>query len=243
MNLIFFSKEKKHSGLRVPYHTHNCFEIIFYGNNASGNCIINQVEYEIKSNCIAVIPKRCSHAETHLSDTTVYFFGIDSIGDVPIQIYYDMHELKSIFSEIKTEIENQNNFFVDMVNLKINEILLRLKRTLTNNIITTKSLAFSKNYIEENYMNSIKISTLSKLSGYSYDHFRHLFTKNYGISPQQYIIECRINHALEYLTTTDFSCTKIAYLCGFSDSSQMTKIISSKYNKPPTQIRKEGTVN
>lgn len=237
MNLIFFSKERKQANLKVPSHSHKCFEIIFYGNNASGHCIIDKNEYTIKPYCVAVIHKDCMHSETHLSDTTVSFIGIEDIMDIPQKVYYNMYELKVIFSDIKSEMENQNNYFTDIIVLKTTEILLRLKRTLSHHSHNTKGLIFFKNYIDENYMNSINIKKLSELSGYSYDHFRHLFAKHFQISPQKYIMECRIKDALKYLTTTNLTCTEIAYSCGFTDASQMTKIIKKKYNKTPLQIR------
>lgn len=87
-------------------------------------------------------------------------------------------------------------------------------------------------------MQPINIYDIAKLAGYSYSHFRHLFTKYFDISPKKYLIDVRCQKAFELLKTTEISCAEIAYRCGFSDSGQMTKMFKEKYSLTPLAVRK-----
>ena len=100
---------------------------------------------------------------------------------------------------------------------------------ITSKTDKSKSLFYCKNYIDENYMYKINISDLAKMAGYSIDHFRHLFYRNFNISPYNYIVQVRCKKAVELLKTTSYKCVDIAYKCGFSDSCQMTKMIKKYY--------------
>jgi AraC-like DNA-binding protein len=79
---------------------------------------------------------------------------------------------------------------------------------------------------------------LSALTGYSYDYFRHIFKVAYGISPQDYLINVRLEQAKSMLHNTALSCTQIAISCGFSNSGQMSVMIKRRYGKSPLALRK-----
>ena len=48
-------------------------------------------------------------------------------------------------------------------------------------------------------------------------YFRKLFKKEYGISPQKYIIQLRIQNAVGLISTGYYSLKEIAYMSGYND--------------------------
>ncbi len=61
-------------------------------------------------------------------------------------------------------------------------------------------------------------------SGYSYDHFRHMFKERTGLSPMNYIIDKRIDYAKRLIVSTDMTLSTISQECGFSTSSQFSSM-------------------
>ena len=237
MNILFFGKEKKNSLQHIPSHNHDCHEIVFYSSNASGYTIVDGKKYRLEPYCVSIINKKSFHREVHSTETTVFFIGIDAVLDISQSVYCNMHSIKPIFEDIAKEFKNQETSFEDVIAYKIKEIIIKIKRSFEKPTEQGKELIFFKQYIDENYMQKISVRQMANISGYSYDHFRHLFTEIFGISPQKYLIDRRISTAVELLKTTKYSCTEIAYFCGFSDSSQMTKMLKQRYLQTPKTIR------
>lgn len=241
-NLLFISKSSRKTNYSSFTHTHNYHEIIFYDAGCHGINIIDGIEYEFKPGDISVKKSGVPHSGTHLASGKLISLGFESNDpDVNIEsgIYRDLWDTKIILDIMIKEVINQNYKYNDMIACKIKELLICIERTKNCASSNVKDLIYSKNYIEKNYMQPISIYDLSKFTGYSHSHFRHLFTQRFGISPQNYLIDIRCQKAVELIKNTSLSCTEIAYQCGFSDSGQLTKMLKNKYSTTPTKIRKE----
>jgi transcriptional regulator GlxA family with amidase domain len=57
------------------------------------------------------------------------------------------------------------------------------------------------------------------------------------MSPQEYMIDVRLENAKRLLGKTNHSCTDIAYICGFSNGAQMTSMFKKKYGKTPKEFK------
>ena len=240
MNLSFYTvtKHKKHE--TIPFHTHSCHEMVFYSNGCSGSTIIDNEKHIFKAGDLAIISKETMHYENHTSDGELMFFGFEADTKIKNELLKNAWSLKPLFDSIIKEAKEQEFGYEKIISLKISELLTYIERINHNNSPAIKDLSFCKRYIDENYMYRISVEELAKMSGYSYDYFRRLFTESFNISPQKYLIETRITKAVSMLTESHTDCTAIAYMCGFSDSGQMSKLIKAKYNKTPSQIRKSG---
>lgn len=241
-NLVFIIKHEHEKGRIVDMQTHNCHELVFYDRGCNGTSFIAGVEHKFSAGDIAVNKRLDPHSEEHFSDGGCIFFGFQCNSDIQSAMYHNMWEVKPLIEAILKESIDQNYNYKEIISLKIQEILLLLERSRKSidGSNRAKSLYYCKNYIKENYMQKIKIADLAEMTGYSTDHFRHLFHASFGISPQNYIIRQRCEKAIELLKNTTYKCTDIAYKCGFSDSGQMTKLINRIYQKTPQQIRREN---
>ena len=68
-------------------------------------------------------------------------------------------------------------------------------------------------------------------------NFSRVFHQAYGISPINYVIQLRIQHAYELLHTMDISVSEVAYLCGFQDSSYFTRQFKHASGLTPKEYR------
>jgi AraC family transcriptional activator of pobA len=101
-----------------------------------------------------------------------------------------------------------------------------------------KDIEYIKAYIEQYSNQKINFGQLAKISGYNYDYFRHIFKQRFGISPQDYLIEVRLENAKRLLKGTKLTCTEIAYNCGFSSSAQMSLLFKRKIGVSPLAYKK-----
>lgn len=94
-------------------------------------------------------------------------------------------------------------------------------------------------YIKENYADLNLSRTMVA------DHFRisvyslsRVFKNQLNIGFSEYLINCRLEHVVQLLLTTNQSVAEISDACGFASSSYLAKLFKSVYNQTPMQYRK-----
>ena len=76
----------------------------------------------------------------------------------------------------------------------------------------------SVEYLHQNYKKSgLSIKEIAERSFMSEVYFRKLFKEEYGISPQKYIIDLRIQNAAGLISTGYYSLKEVAYMSGYTD--------------------------
>lgn len=78
-------------------------------------------------------------------------------------------------------------------------------------------------FLQENFSDSITLSSLSKRAGFSESYFSHSFKNCTGYSPFEYLNRLRIVKSCEMLIRTDKKITEIASLCGFNNISYFNR--------------------
>ena len=96
-----------------------------------------------------------------------------------------------------------------------------------------------KEIIQDQIDTSITLKQLSKDLDINPAYLSREFSKYFNdLSFGDYIRKLRIEKAIEYLNTSNFSLTKIAYLTGFSDQSHFTRIFKKHTGQNPSTYRK-----
>ena len=93
-------------------------------------------------------------------------------------------------------------------------------------------------YIDDNIQNQISNTKLSELMYVSTTYFSSLFTKQFKISPQQYILQKRLNMAISMLFESNRSVREIAYACGFESENYFNRQFRKLTGMPPGKYRK-----
>ncbi len=142
------------------------------------------------------------------------------------------------FKDIQEEYQQKNMGYYEMCNLKIGEILLLLERISPEDENTHTILSVVKE-IDETVTFAKSVEEMAKSVHYSYDYFRHKFKAVTGKSPIQYLTDSKMEHACDLLTENRLNCTEIAYLLGFSSSSQFSKMFKKKIGLSPSHYKKQ----
>ncbi|MBD8512170.1 AraC family transcriptional regulator [Photobacterium sp. 2_MG-2023] len=108
----------------------------------------------------------------------------------------------------------------------------------TNRIDTL--LLRAKEYIHAHLNQNISIDDIASAATMSKYHFIRLFRSQFGITPHQYVINCRINNARKALETGE-SVIDVATDCGFSDISHLNRRFKRSYGMTPKQYQLQIT--
>jgi len=92
-------------------------------------------------------------------------------------------------------------------------------------------------YIDDHICEPLTLDKIEKEFFISHTHLNRIFTKEYGISPHQYIIQQRTNLACTMLTNTDLSISAIALHLSFSDEHYFSYTFKKETGFSPRQYR------
>ncbi len=239
-SIYFLNKHNTHSN-EFRLHMHNCYEII-YILSGSGTVVVEDKTHPIAQDMYYVVSPQTYHTERFEGYGEILFIGFEysnkglipqngvyRAGDMSILIY-----LKKIIDEYKQQ--NAEYEFAAQAFLEL--LLVSTMRNINGASRKCKDIEYIKTYIEQYSNQKINFGQLAKLSGYSYDYFRHVFKQRFGVSPQDYLIEVRLENAKRLLKATKLTCTEIAYNCGFSSGAQMSLLFKRKFGASPVAYKK-----
>ena len=243
-HLIFFcSNKNRPRNSEVYSHAHSCYEIVYF-NKANAALTMAENTYHLGDGTIYIVYPDTPHSEIHFDSGNIMFLGFECEGfphsAIKENIYNILHHenIRNIMNKIIKEAVEQKENYSELISHMLSEIILLLQRYTANEARQPKTLGYISSYISEYYNQQIDFEQLAKVSGYSLDHFRHIFTKKFGMSPKQFQTDMRLKKSAELLTDCPKSCTEIASLCGFSTSTQFLKMFSDKYGVTPKQFRR-----
>lgn len=117
----------------------------------------------------------------------------------------DFTKLRSCLGDKKNRSKAMSLFY---------NIIHKLEKTERD----TSILAPALDYIERNYSSpELNNTLLSKQCNISEVYFRRLFSKKFGMTPRQYVIEFRISKAKEFLPDGGVRVNDVAEKCGFTN--------------------------
>ena len=93
-------------------------------------------------------------------------------------------------------------------------------------------------YIEKNFDRPITNLELGQILYLSPTYFSNLFTKQFGVSPQKYILQKRLNSAAILLFESTKSIKEIAFECGFDNEAYFNRQFRKFMGVPPGKYRK-----
>lgn len=93
-----------------------------------------------------------------------------------------------------------------------------------------------RQYIFSHISQEITLEELSALQGYHPNYFIKLFSKETGLTPHQYVIQCRMQYAAELLNQ-GMSNQAVGEACNYSDTSTFTRAFHKYYGVTPQKYR------
>lgn len=174
-------------------------------------------------------------AETYLnyanlnSDNLIYEYSKDNI----LQYYInEMLKLKEL--TFSNELKLEGLLYLFMSTLASNK-----KNSINPKTYKSTDLYLEKSieYIDNNYSNNIKINDIANHIGINRSYLTNIFKKNINMSPQEFLLNYRIDKACSLLKESNFSIKVIANSIGYSDPLTFSKIFKKIKGESPKSYR------
>ncbi len=100
-------------------------------------------------------------------------------------------------------------------------------------------LAGAKALLENPRKQTLSLTHIAKKCGLSAEAFRKRFTRQAGITPQQFHERCRLTRACELLTTPALTLQKVAEQSGFADAFHLSRRFKAVLGVSPRDWRRQ----
>ncbi|MDX1757124.1 MAG: AraC family transcriptional regulator [Marinobacter sp.] len=97
-----------------------------------------------------------------------------------------------------------------------------------------------RRYVMENLHRKVTVEDMANVACLSVSRFHEIFRSLTGVSPYQYLIQIRLEQAVQLLTSTSLSVSEVGYRTGFSSQSALTNALRKHRGIIPSQLRSEG---
>lgn len=196
---------------------------------------------ETPSQCISLslnpefIENSLNHLNYHLpkvDETSQWNIDLDEY------FLFNNQSLASATNNIMRIAMDDNSQKDIMADFALKELLIRLMQTqargmVEKNIAKNKSrISFAVDYIRKNLHQKLSIDSIAKLAYVSKSNFFKMFKDELGTSPNDFILQERINRAKELLASQN-SIKETAYQTGFSDANYFTRVFKQLVGVTP----------
>lgn len=143
---------------------------------------------------------------------------------------------------VLSEGENELLLYSKLLSL-LNLIFYDAEIPTSQNGKNYETIQSAKRFIEENCNRQIKLLDIASSVHLSETYFHNIFTTALGISPHQYVINCRIENAKKLLWNTKIPITQIAEETGFGCQQYFNKVFKKETGLTPVSYRKTFQAN
>jgi AraC family transcriptional regulator len=104
--------------------------------------------------------------------------------------------------------------------------------------LTGRQMQRIREFIDSNLDGDIRLETLASLCGRSTEYFVRLFKATTGMSPYQYVLNQRVEHAKMLLGDDTKKISDIALACGFTHQEHLTRMFRRFTGVTPARFRR-----
>ncbi len=95
-------------------------------------------------------------------------------------------------------------------------------------------------YVLAHLDEALDVAKLARLVGLSASHFSRVFAKAAGRSPHRFVVDLRLQRAIELIETNQFRLADIATITGFSDQSHLARWMRRVHGVTLSDLRRSG---
>jgi len=100
-----------------------------------------------------------------------------------------------------------------------------------------RTLRRVREFIEAHLDETVSIQALAAIAGFSMYHFARAFKQSEGMTPHDYLVQCRVRRAQNLLAATDLPLSEIALASGFADQSHCARRFREHFGVTPSSYR------
>lgn len=227
-------------------HSHTCLEICLVLDDEITYSIDNVI-YEAKKNEIIVVNPIQEHKIlTQKNEINAIFLHIP---------FFELDNYTKKLVVFKNKLTDENLSFLlkkfyelnlsktEYYTLKITSLLLNIIVILLDYTVDIDYLELNKLklnilfYIENNYT-EVTLEEISNHFSYNKSYFSRLFKKLFNHDFHEFLLNYRLNKAINDIKYTNLTIEEIAFNNGFNSYFRFSQNFKKRYNTTPTAIRK-----
>ena len=263
VKLLYVSTAKYGGDWHSTLHTHACTEI-FYVVGGSGKFNIEGKLLPVTTDDMVIVNPNVEHTEVSYNKRPLEYIvlGVEgleySAGEDADERWFMtnlqnarealLHALREMLREIEFKAVGYELICQDLLEV----LILRLMRHAGLQFLPTKTehrkpgrkpskeCAAVRHYIDNHFKENINLDMLSELVHVNKYYMVHSFTKEYGISPINYLISRRIEESKYLLSDTDHSLSQISHMLGFSSPSYFSQSFRRLEGMSPMEFHRSS---
>ena len=256
--LLYVSTAKYGGDWHSLLHTHTCTEI-FYVVGGMGKFRIEELTLSVAVDDMVIVNPNVEHTEVSFNASPLEYIvmGVEGLEFAAGENGDDRYRLVNCgggredtlyyLRAMLTEIENKASGY-DLVCQALLEVLVvRLMRRTdfsltptTPGTRTSKECVAVRRYIDSHFKESLSLDVLAEVAHVNKYYLVHTFSKEYGISPINYLISRRIAESKHLLSETDHSLSQISHMLGFSSPSYFSQSFRKLEGISPMEYRRQS---
>ena len=255
--LLYVSTAKYGGDWHSMMHTHACTEI-FYVVGGKGQFKIEELIRGVEVDDMIIVNPNVEHTEVSLNASPLEYIvmGVEGLEFLAGEDGDDrycvvnfrngredvLHSLRSLLGEIENKAAGYDIICQDLLEVLLVRLMRRTDFSLTPappRKRGSKECATVRRYIDGHFKENITLDMLAELSHVNKYYMVHSFSREYGISPINYLISRRIEESKVLLSDTDHSLSQISHMLGFSSPSYFSQSFRKLEGMSPMEYRKE----
>lgn len=249
----YYSKVVDVVGHESTQHVHTAFEI-YYMKEGTCTYYIDDKIYKVQPGDVILIPGNTSHRTIYGGVAHTRLLVNCSYDYIPVSVQERLEsvehlyrnnkvisQLEELFAKIEHEYSHADVLSRDVLKCFTAElffVILRHKNQHVNQREGSNFVITVQEYIQNNYMNEVKLSSIAELLSVSQEHLSRVFKQEVGMGFKDYLVRFRLQKAEDMLKhEPGRAVSEVAYACGFNDGNYFSYKFKEAYGVSPTKVK------
>ena len=256
--LLYVSTAKYGGDWHSLLHTHTCTEI-FYVVGGMGKFQIEELTLSVSVDDMVIVNPNVEHTEVSFNASPLEYivmgvvgleFAAGESGDDRYRLVNcgggredTLYYLRAMLAEIENKAIGYDLVCQDLLEVLVVRLMRRTDFSLApaaSGTRTSKECAAVRRYIDSHFKESLSLDVLAEVAHVNKYYLVHTFSKEYGISPINYLISRRIAESKQLLSDTDHSLSQISHMLGFSSPSYFSQSFRKLEGISPMEYRRQS---
>jgi AraC-like DNA-binding protein len=192
---------------------------------------------------ILLHPPRVKHRDVYSEDYSIYCIRFNVLTEIswPILSYDDGDRTVERVCDLIYREYYANRFdkekLMQVLAIELDVLMQRFKIQSSSSPVA-QIVSEAKRVLEESYTSPPSMAELASSLGVSHSSLYLYFKDMCGMSPKQYLMSIRMNHALGLIRHTNSTLDVIALSCGFNSASHLSGQVKDETGLSPGALRK-----
>lgn len=125
-----------------------------------------------------------------------------------------------------------------LLSVHVHRILALLFSSIGHSRVLSDGVSRARAFMDGHFMEDLSMQEIAGASGFSQSHLHRVFREETGLTPHEYLMNVRMNQAMQMLLNTPRSVEEIAERCAFCSSSNFIRAFRQSTGVTPLKFRK-----